>query len=572
MRWSKAFFYTKHDESTEAETISHKLMLRSGLIHKLSAGVYSYLPFGFLILNKVISIVREEMNKAGAQEIHMPVLQPPELWEETKRLDTFGDLMFKVKDRNGKISVLGPTHEEVVIDIVRNYVNSYRQLPIILYQIQTKFRDEIRPRFGVIRGKEFLMKDGYSFDRDIEGLNKNYETMYSTYCNIFKRCGLKYVVVEAESGLMGGDVSHEFVVPCSSGEDQYVICQKCGWAINKEKAPCVSFDDTYTQNNSTLESLKEVETPNCSTVEEVSKFLAVKHTQIVKTLIYKSQDAYLAVLVRGDYEVNTTKLMRLLGTTYLKMAGVEEIEKTLGSSIGFSGPVGLGIKIIADYAIKGMVNFVTGSNRKNYHLINVNYPRDFTVDIFADIRQVVDGDHCPKCKGNFKLSNGIEVGHIFKLGTKYSENMSLTYQDEKEKSHLAIMGCYGIGIDRIIAAAIESSHDEKGIILPKEIAPFSVIIISINPKNTQIAGFSEKIYEHLKHNNIEVLWDDRDLTAGVKFKDADLIGIPIRIVVGKKTIDSGLVDIKSRNSSQEKSVSIDSVVKELKYEIENYKI
>ncbi|OHB70384.1 MAG: proline--tRNA ligase [Planctomycetes bacterium RBG_16_43_13] len=567
MRWTRTFIPTLRDDPAEAETISQRLMMRAGLIRKLTSGVYSYLPLGFTVLNKVINVVREEMNRAGAQEILMPVLQPSELWQETGRLDAFGDLMCKFKDRFGRVNILGPTHEEVVTNIVRNEINSYRQLPFTLYQIQVKFRDEIRPRFGVIRSREFLMKDAYSFDVDAAGMGKSYDAMYDAYCRIFSRCGLKYTAVEADTGLIGGDVSHEFMVPSPSGEDQMVKCEKCGYAANKEKAECVVVEQRTDERHLPI---KDVATPNCITVDDVAKCLKVKPSLILKTLIYKADKEYLAVLVRGDIEVNINKLVRATGLPHLELADGKDVEKVTGAPFGSCGPVGLKVKNIADNSVKDMVNFIVGANKRDYHTINVNLGRDFDADIFADIRYAVAGDPCPKCGSPIEFSNGIEVGHVFKLGTKYSEKMKALYQDESGATHPMQMGCYGIGVNRIIAAAIENSNDENGIIWPPEIAPYKAVIVSINPKDKKVADTSENIHNILVDAGIETLWDDRDLTAGVKFKDADLVGIPIRLTIGAKTLENGTVDIKLRNRKEQKSVKISSILEEVE-KIKNQK-
>lgn len=569
MRWSRTLIPTLREDPADAKTASHKLMIRAGLIRKLTAGVYTYLPLGLIALNKSANIVRQEMNRAGAQEILMPVLQPAELWQETGRLDAFSDLLCKFKDRNGNINVLGPTHEEVVTDIVRNHITSYQQLPITLYQIQTKFRDEIRPRFGVIRSREFTMKDAYSFDTTLEGLDKSYKAMYDAYCRIFSRAGLNYAPVEADTGLIGGDVSHEFMIPCPSGEDVLVKCKKCGYSANKDKAECSAASG----ERQAEKKLEEVKTPGCATIEEVSKFLKVEPKDLVKTLIYKAPGKdCIAVLVRGDHEVNPAKLARVTGIADLELAGPEIIKSATGGPLGFSGPVGLKIKKFADYGIKNMANFVTGANKLDTHLLNVNIGRDFGTDTFADVRMISPDDPCPKCGAALEFSNCIEVGHVFKLGTKYSEKMKAYFQDENGASHAMIMGCYGIGVNRIMAAALESHHDESGIVWPKELAPYHVLLVSVNPKDARISQISENVYNVLKDAGLEILWDDRDVTAGIKFKDADLIGIPIRITVGSKTLQNNTVDIKRRNSKEQVVVNIDKVTEAVKDELKKYNI
>jgi prolyl-tRNA synthetase len=569
MRWSNTFIPTLRDEPAEAEVPSHKLMLRAGLIRKLASGTYSYLPLGFRSLKKVIDIVREEMDATGALEVLMPVLQPVELWEETGRLQDFGELMCRFKDRYGRINILGPTHEEVITSIVRAHLRSYRQLPFNLYQIQTKFRDEIRPRFGVIRSREFIMKDAYSFDADEEGLKRSYQVMYDAYCRIFDRCGLPFKVVEADPGLMGGDVSHEFMVPSPAGEDVLFVCASCQYAANREKAEIGTVPEKKT-GTAELKTLTEVETPGQHTVQQVCSFLNVTAQDVVKTIIFLGDGRPLGALIRGDHEVNPLKLARTAGVKELNMADTQTIEKITGGPMGFSGPVGLDIPLIADLRVKDMYNFVTGANKDNMHLINVNLERDFEVHKFADIRFPTDGDRCPRCEGRLKMSNGIEVGHVFKLGTKYSAAMGCTFLDENGKRKPAVMGCYGIGINRIIAAAIETSSDECGIIWPLSIAPHQVIIISINPNQPAVMTASREVYQELRTNGVEVLWDDRDVTAGVKFMDADLIGIPVRITVGPKSVSKNSVDLKLRNELQDKSVHLSQILEAVRQALQRY--
>ncbi|MBI5359858.1 MAG: proline--tRNA ligase [Planctomycetes bacterium] len=556
MRWSNYLIPTLKEDPSETDTISQKLMIRAGLIRKLGSGIYNYLPAGFKVLNKAINIVREEMNRAGAQEILMPVLQPSELWIESERFNAFGPLMCKFTDRTGKIMVLGPTHEEVVTHIVRNEISSYKQLPINLYQIQTKFRDEIRPRFGVIRSKEFLMKDAYSFDTSKGGLDKSFDAMYKAYSSIFDRCGLKYKIVLADSGLMGGDTSLEFMIPAESGEDLLVSCGKCRYSANMEKAEC---RPPQSLEQEPLKASESVLTPGKSTIDAVTEFLKVPAMKLVKTLIYVADGKPVAVLVRGDHDVNETKLAHILNTANIAMADKETIEKTTGGPLGFSGPVGLKMTVIADHSVKALKNFVTGANKADTHLTNVNLDRDFTPAQFVDARVCVTGDKCPKCDGTLSISRGIEIGHIFKLGTKYSQKLGALYLDEKGASHPIIMGCYGIGVNRIIASALELFNDQDGIIWPPNLAPFQAVISAINPRDEKIAAAANGIYETLKGMNIDVLLDDRDVSAGVKFKDADLIGMPIRITVGSKTLKSNTVDVKLRMQKEQYTVNINEV-------------
>ncbi|MEP9410679.1 MAG: proline--tRNA ligase [Candidatus Brocadia sp.] len=548
MKWSQTLIPTLKESPSEAEIDSHKLMIRAGLIRRITSGAYAYLPLGTLVLNKVIDIVREEMNRAGAVEVFLPALQPLDLLEESGRLSVFGDDLITFEDRHGKTTALGPTHEEIITDIVRNEINSYRQLPITFYQIQTKFRDETRPRFGVLRSKEFIMKDAYSFDLDYEGLNRSYKSMYDAYCRIFDRCGLDYIVCEADSGAMGGDVSHEFMVPSQVGEDVLIRCMKCGYSANRERAEAAPIPR---ENNTTLQPIKEISTPNKHTIQEVSDFLKVKPSQMVKTMIYISDGQPVAVLLRGDHEVNETKLTKLLGQETVALADHTTIEHVTGARVGFAGPVGLQIKIIADQAVSILRNFVTGANKSDVHLLNVNPERDFIIDRIADVRYVTKGDKCPKCNHEIDISQGIEIGHVFKLGTKYSDALKAKFLDANGKEKSIIMGCYGIGVNRIIAALIERSHDENGIIWPLSLAPYKVIIIPVNVNDAVSMKMANQIYDELINvAGVEVLLDDRDQRPGVKFKDADLIGIPIKIVIGKKFTETKELEIKLRKSGE----------------------
>ena len=564
MKWSQSLIPTLKENPSEAEIDSHKLMIRAGLIRRITAGAYAYLPLGTLVLNKVINIVREEMNRAGAIEVFLPALQPLNLLEESGRLNVFGDDLITFEDRHGKTTALGPTHEEIITDIVGNEINSYRQLPITLYQIQTKFRDETRPRFGVLRSKEFIMKDAYSFDIDYEGLNKSYKLMYDAYCRIFDRCDLDYIVVEADSGAMGGDVSHEFMVPSSVGEDVLIRCLKCGYSANRERA---EFAPIPKENHVTLQTVKEVLTPNKHTIQEVSTFLKVSPSKMVKTMIYISNGEPIAVLLRGDHEVNETKLTKVLGQEAVALADHTTIEHVTGARLGFAGPVGLKTRIIADQAVSVLSNFVTGANKSDFHLLNVNTERDFKIDQIANVRYVTKGDKCPKCNHDLDISQGIEIGHVFKLGTKYSDALKAKFLDTNGKEKSMIMGCYGIGVNRIIASLIERSHDENGIIWPLLLAPYKVIIIPVNVSDTNSMQMANSIYEDLSNNpGIEVLLDDRDLRPGVKFKDADLIGIPIKIIIGRKFTETKELEIKLRKSGEiflARHENIKSKIKEL---------
>ncbi|MFA5795337.1 MAG: proline--tRNA ligase [Candidatus Brocadiia bacterium] len=577
MRWTQTLIPTLKEDPADAEAVSHKLMVRAGLIRKLSAGTYIYLPLGIKALNKAANIVREEMNRAGAVEILMPALQPPELWERTGRLKTMADIIFQFNDKSGKPCMLGPTHEEIVTFLAANEINSYRQLPINLYQIQTKFRDELRPRSGVIRSKEFLMKDAYSFDADEQGLDKNYQAMYQAYRRIFDRAGLNYVCIEGDSGAMGGNFSQEFMTPSPVGEDIFVQCAKCGYAATLTLVPCgVSHRGAEVTEKSDLGGLcalrgsvaneiKEVVTPGTTTIEAVGQLLKVGPDQMVKTMICTAGDKTIAVLLRGDHELNLSKLSRLLKEPNTNLADEKTIEKVTGGPIGFSGPVGLkSIDIIADYAVMEMSNFVTGANKKDMHLVNTNIDRDFKPDKVADVRLVTDKDFCPKCRGGIQIKNGLEIGHIFKLGTKYSNILGAMYLDEKGVRQPMIMGCYGIGINRIVAALIEGSSDANGIIWSKELAPYRVLIISIKLDDPVIRAKSEQLYKELSSTmGDEVLWDDRDISPGIKFKDADLLGIPVIVTIGKSTVKDNTVDIKLRKDNVKKAVPFEQAAAEI---------
>lgn len=567
MRYSKMLIPTLREVPAEAEVVSHKLMLRAGMIRKLAAGVYNYLPLGLRVIRKVEQIIREEMNRAGALEVLLPWVQPAELWEESGRWEDYGKELLRFQDRHERWFCLGPTHEEVITDLVRKEVRSYRQLPLNLYQIQTKFRDEIRPRFGLMRGREFGMKDAYSFDADDQGAEESYQVMFDTYCRIFERCGLKFRAVEAETGPIGGSFSHEFMVLAETGEDTVVSCDSCEYAANLEKAEIGSRPSKREEEKAKPKPLKLVSTPGIKTVEEVCVFLKVKPQNLVKTLIYQGDQEPIAALVRGDHEINETKLKRVAGCQRLELASEELIEQVSGAPLGFTGPVGLKVKLIADQAIGDMVNFVTGANKADTHLLNVNLERDFQVKDFSDIRVAREGDPCPRGEGKLVLSRGIEVGHVFKLGTKYSKAFKATYLDEQGKERLIVMGCYGIGVGRTAAAAIEQHHDEKGIIFPLNIAPFQVLVLPVNVKEKMLSEVAENIYQGLEEKGIEVLLDDRDERPGVKFKDADLIGIPLRVTLGNRFIKEEVVELKWRWSEEidlvrEKEV-VDEVLKRL---------
>ncbi len=564
MRYSQYLLPTSREIPSEAEVPSHQLMLRAGMIRKLTSGIYSYLPLGLRSIRKVEGIIREEMNRAGAIEVLLPMVQPAELWQESHRWEEYGKELARFKDRHNRDCCLGPTHEEVITDIARREIRSYRQMPINLYQIQTKFRDEIRPRFGVMRAREFIMKDAYSFDADEKGEEISYRKMVEAYQRIFRRCGLKFRVVEAESGLIGGTYSHEFMVLAETGEETIVSCTRCSYAANIERA---DFKRSETQTDpldpKTFKPLQKVLTPDQRTVEEVTRFLNVSSADLVKTLIFLSDQGPVAALVRGDHEISEKKLKAALGTEVLQLADEETIEKVSHSPKGFAGPIGLSIPILADLDIGRMANFVTGANEKDCHMIHVNIGRDFQVSRFVDLRRFAPGDRCPLCGEETRLDKGIEVGHTFKLGTKYSKVLGATYLDEKGVEKEMVMGCYGIGVGRTVAAAIEQYYDENGIIFPMPIAPFQVILLPVNLKIDLIRETAESLYQALLDQGVEVLFDDREETPGVKFKDADLIGIPLRLTLGEKNLKKGLVEIKRRLTGEISLVKKEEAVEKI---------
>ncbi len=567
MRMKNLLMPTLREVPAEAEITSHKLMLRAAYIRKLAAGIYSYLPLGLKTLKKVEQIVREEMDRAGAQELLMAALLPAEAYQKSGRWDVFGPSMFKLKDRNNRDFCLGPTHEELFTQTVIDEVRSYKEYPMTLYQIQTKYRDEGRPRFGLMRGREFIMKDAYSFDLDEAGLDVSYKKMYDAYCRIFDRLGLDYTVVDADSGAMGGSGSQEFMVKSPVGEDGIAYCDACGYAANYEKAVCIPTEKEYSD---ACEGVQKIKTPNVHTIEELVEYLGCEPHVFAKTIIYKADDKYIAAMVRGDREINEVKLKNLVGCTDdLELAAPSVVRELTNAQVGFAGPIGLDIQVYADLEVEKMRNFVVGANETDYHLINVNIHKDFEPEVIADIRVITDGDICPKCGNTIKTAQGIEVGHIFKLGTKYSDALGLDYLDETGKPKTVVMGCYGIGVTRCLAAAIEQGNDENGIILPVSIAPFEVIVTPVNAKIPEQMEAAEKIYDELKSAGIDALLDDREERAGVKFKDADLIGIPVRIVVGKKC-SGGIVEYKLRKDSDAMEMAAtEAVSKAIEYISEN---
>lgn len=558
MRYSQLLIPTLREAPADAEVASHKLMMRAGFIRKMAAGVYTYLPLCLRVLRKIENVVREEMVAAGAQELLLPVVMPAELWIETGRWAVYGKELLRFKDRHDRDFCIGPTHEEAITDLMRNEVSSWRDLPKNCFQIQTKFRDEVRPRFGLMRGREFIMKDGYSFDRDEEGAKENYKKMYDAYKRIFSRCGLTYRPVEAMTGTMGGSMSHEFQVLAASGEDEIVSCNKCEYAANVEKAE-VRAPEGAAKGAGKKGKYKKIETPGKKTVEEVCEFLKVKPEQLVKTLIFDTDQGPIAGLVRGDHHLKEAKLKEAAGVEWCNMAEDRTISEVTNAPSGFAGPVGLKIPIYADNAVASMEDFVVGANASDSHLTGANLG-DFKVEKFVDIRRAVAGDRCPRCDGTFEEHRGIEVGQVFYLGTKYSESMGAEYTDEEGNKKPCVMGCYGIGIGRTAAAAIEQNHDERGIVWPLPIAPFHVEVIPLSIKD-DVTEMARKIHDDLEAKGIEVLLDDRDARAGVKFADADLIGIPLRIVVGEKGLAEGKVEFKKRVGGDAVKMSPEDAVK-----------
>lgn len=558
MRYSEMFLPTVREVPSDAEVTSHQLMLRAGMIRKLTSGVYSYLPLGYRVIRKFEQIVRDEMNRAGAQEIFMPSVQPAEIWQESGRWTHYGKELLRFRDRNDRECCLGPTHEEVVTDLVRNEVKSYRQLPVNLYQIQTKFRDEIRPRFGVMRCREFGMKDAYSFDADEEGAEISYGKMFEAYKKIFTRCGLKFRPVEADTGSIGGSFSHEFLVTAESGEDAMVYCAKCEYAANLEKAE-VPRPDRKPVDQKDFLPLEEVHTPDVRTIEEVCAYLAVTPQDVVKTLIFSADGKPVAILIRGDEEVNEIKVKNYLGCDELEMAMDDMILDVTNSPRGFAGAIGIKCRILADYSLINMKNVVMGANKEDYHVKNVNLGRDVKITDFVDLRSVKANDICPRCLSDIRFARGIEVGHVFKLGTKYSKAMGARYLDKNGQERIIVMGCYGIGIGRTVAACIEQNHDEAGIIWPMAMAPYHVIITPVNAKDEILLKTSKDLYEKLSSAGVDVLLDDRDERAGVKFMDADLIGIPLRLTIGPKKLAEGNLEVKFRRSGEVVTLSLNEV-------------
>ena len=562
MRMSRMLMPTLKEVPSDAEITSHQLMLRAGMIRKMASGIYNQLPMGIRVFRKVEEIIREEMNAKGAQEISCALLVPAELWQESGRWDVMGPEMFRLKDRNGRDYCLGPTHEETFTHIVRNEITSYKQLPLNLYQIETKFRDERRPRFGVMRTRNFTMKDAYSFDADQEGLDKSYDDMFDAYTRIFDRCELDNSPVQADSGAMGGSASAEFMVKSEVGEDEIVFCSGCDYAANIEKATSVN----HKASTEEMKEMSEIETPNVHTIEELQDFFKMDAGQFAKTLIYYADGKTVAVVVRGDRDVNETKVANAIGgAVEFELASEDTIKAVTGAEVGFAGPIGIKADyLFIDQEVVDQRNVIVGANKTGYHIQNANFGRDFEGQV-GDFRNVQEGDKCPKCGQPLEIMRGVEVGHIFKLGTKYSESMGATFLDQNGKSQPIIMGCYGIGVERTVAAVIEQHHDENGIIWPLALAPYHVVVVPVNVKKEEHLENAEKIYNELQAAGVEVLLDDRNERAGFKFKDSDLLGIPMRITVGKDIVD-GKVEFKLRKEADKEIISVDEVLDRVKAE------
>ena len=565
IRYSRYLMPTTKETPSDAEIVSHRLMLRAGLLRKVASGIYNYLPAGLRVLRKVERILREEMDRAGALEVLMPAVVPSELWKESGRWDAYGRELLRFKDRADREFCLGPTHEEVVTDLVRREVRSYRQLPLSLYQIQDKFRDEIRPRFGLMRGREFFMKDAYSFDANDEAAAESYRKMYEAYCRIFRRMGLDFRAVEADTGNIGGSSSHEFMVIADSGEDAIVSCGTCAYGANVEKAECNPAAAEPTGKETSVGktgSPRKVSTPGKRTVEEVSGFLGIDPATLIKTLLFETSVGDVAILVSGTHEVNEIKVKNHLGADFVRLAGEERVREMTGAPSGFAGPVGLPVRVIADHSVQAIASGATGGNEKDVHLVDVVPGRDFTPEGYADLRMVREGDPCPRCGGALRFSRGIEVGHVFRLGTKYSEAMRAVYLDEGGKERVAVMGCYGIGVGRTAAAAIEQNHDDDGIVWPISIAPFEVAVIPVNVKQADVMAAAERVAADLDTHGVEIFLDDREERPGIKFKDADLTGIPVRITLGEKNVAAGFGEIRDRKTGETLRIPLTDLAKE----------
>lgn len=557
MKQSKMLIPTLREVPADAEIKSHQLLLRAGYIRQNASGIYSYLPLANKVLKKIEHIIREEMDNSGSVELLMPALQQAELWQESGRWYSYGPELMRLNDRNDREFALGATHEEVITSLIRDEIKSYKRLPLSLYQIQTKFRDEKRPRFGILRGREFIMKDAYSFHSSHESLGEVYDAIFQAYCNIFERCGLNFRAVIADSGAMGGKDTHEFMALSEVGEDTIAYSTDSSYAANIEMAPVIT---SYEKEDKPHGALEKVKTENVKTIEQVASFLNVAENKCIKSLLFKVDESHVLVLVRGDHEVNDIKLKNLLEATNVELADAAETKTILGCSVGSLGPIGVkDVQVIADSAVQYIVNGVCGANDEDYHYINVNPDRDFAVSQYADLRFIQEGDVSPDGKGSIVFAKGIEVGHVFKLGTRYSEAMGASYLDENGRSQSIIMGCYGIGVSRTMAAVVEQFNDEKGIVWPKTIAPFDLHLITVNVKDEAQTELTDKLYKSLKDNRYDVLVDDRAERAGVKFADSDLIGLPIRITVGKKAAE-GIVELKERNNGEVHEVHVDELL------------
>jgi len=561
MRATLLYAPTLRETPAEAEVVSHQLMLRAGMIRRATGGIYTYLPLALRILRKIEAIVRQEMDAKGGQELLMPIMQPAEIWQETGRWDVYGEEMFRLKDRHNRAFCLGPTHEEMITTLVKADVRSYRQLPLRLYQIQNKYRDERRPRFGLMRSREFIMKDLYSFDKDEVGLNESYEKMYDAYTNVFTRCGLTFRAVEADGGAIGGSGTHEFMVIADSGEAAIVYCSGCNYAANVEKAELKAI----VMGVEELKALSIVDTPGTKSIEDITTFLGVTADKTIKTIVYTTDKGPVLALVRGDHEVNEVKLQNLVECLTLELADEKTITQTLESAAGFIGPVGTKCAIvIADSTVMNMYNAICGANTTNQHYINVNATRDFSPTLVADIRLIQETDPCPHCSLPVKTARGIEVGQVFKLHTKYSKALKATYLDNNGREAPMVMGCYGIGVSRTMAATIEQHNDEYGIVWPVSIAPYHVVIVPISIKDEMQMSLAEQIYGVLNAGGIEAILDDRNERPGVKFKDADLIGYPLKITVGPKATNDNLIEVKVRRTGEVFNFAIDNYLDDIK--------
>ncbi|MFO8033241.1 MAG: proline--tRNA ligase [Desulfohalobiaceae bacterium] len=554
MLFSQYYVPTLKEDPAEAETASHRLLLRAGMIRRLTSGIYSYLPLAVRSLEKIMAVVRQEMEAAGCLEVLLPFVQPAEIWQETGRWDLYGRELMRLKDRHNRNFCLGPTHEEVITDLVRNELRSYRQLPLNLYQIQTKFRDEIRPRFGLMRCREFIMKDAYSFDVDQTACQESYSRMFQAYQNIFSSQGLSFRAVEADSGPIGGSRSHEFMVLAETGEDTIAVCTSCGYAANLEKARVQSPQNNKPQKGCPQPEV--VSTPGKNTVQEVVQYLDLPQEKMIKTLIYVADGSPVAALVPGDKELNEVKLSNHLNAAVLHLASAEQIQSWTGAPMGFSGPKGLQMKILADQGLQGDTDWAAGANQADAHVLHLDLDRDVLVSAYLDLANIRAGDPCPECGAEIAFQKGIEVGHVFQLGTKYSRAMQAEFLDEQGRQQELYMGCYGIGISRILAAAIEQNHDQQGIIFPPPIAPFEICILLLNPDEDSVRGHAFEIYHELRKSGLDVLLDDRQERAGFKFKDADLLGLPLQVIIGSKGLQKGLVEVKDRRSGERQELEL----------------